>query len=446
MKKNFLAKKKNILNTFNNRQNSAGDLLFNTGRYSQCRGRTILAMKPFAVFDSKNGVDQVQGLDFKMSKTTPIENLGKFFYHVKKTYGEKKWIAAGFLGFDLVRELENIRAMAIDDLMTPDIYMAFYDKYAIIDHQNQSIANTLFSSTEFTDPLSVRPPIKYEQLGGGKPVKNFSKEAYLNTVEKAREYIFDGDIFQVNLSQRFTVPNKSDGKEIFNRLDAISPAPYSGYLDCGNFKLVSSSPESFLSLKNGLIRTKPIKGTRKRSSDSVEDTALANELLNSSKDRAENVMIVDVERNDLSRVCELGSVDTLELGKLESFSNVHHLVSTIAGRLAPEKDVFDLLHAAFPSGSITGAPKIRSAEIIYELENLYRGPYTGSMGFIDCDGSAEFNILIRTIVLKDNKAFFQVGGGIVADSDPLLEYEETMHKASGMMQALGIKTNEALYL
>lgn len=418
-----------------------GDFLLNTTPYFwnslnwPGQRKTVTCKNPFAWFISKNGSQTVHGLDLDLSFDAPIEALRKTFYFLKATRSDSNWIGAGYFGFDLCRQLEtSIATNVVDDLATPDIFFAFYDHFNLDVGKGALASGTPTGSKENADFV------------GGKPRKSFSKKDYINAVRQAIEHIRSGDIFQVNLSQRFDISCQLTGVELFNRLQLLSPAPYSGYMDCGAFKIVSSSPESFISLENGLVRTRPIKGTRKRSDNKSEDERFARELLSSSKDRAENVMIVDVERNDLSRVCKFDSVKTEELCKLESFSNVHHLVSTVTGELKPGKDIFDLLEAAFPSGSISGAPKIRSMEIIYQLERFNRGPYTGSLGYIDASGNAEFNILIRTIILKNMIAYFQAGGGIVADSDPVLEYEETLHKASRMFQALGLDINETLYL
>lgn len=413
-------------------QSAFADFLMNVSTYGSRQGKTVIGKDPFAWFISKNGSVEIHGVDFQPLTSESIGALKELYYRIKHLREPGSWIAAGYFGFDLCRQLENIASNAIDDLLTHDIFVAFYDNFSVV-QEGDGLAENLVADF-------------HTKVKTGELKNNFTKQKYLKAVSAAREYIHSGDIFQVNLSQRFETPCDANGLDIYNRLQLLSPAPYSGYLDCGTFQIASSSPESFISLNNGLARTRPIKGTRRRSGNKLEDISLADELLASAKDRAENVMIVDVERNDLSRVCDPGSVQTEELCGLESFSNVHHLVSTVNGKLTSGKDIFDLLEAAFPSGSISGAPKIRSMEIIYELEKLYRGPYTGSMGYIDSSGNAEFNILIRTIFLKDGKAYFQAGGGIVADSDPVLEYEETLYKASRMFQALGMDIDETFCL
>jgi para-aminobenzoate synthetase component 1 len=250
------------------------------------------------------------------------------------------------------------------------------------------------------------------------------------------EYIRAGDCYQVNLSQRLLAPLREHPLDLYGRLRTLNPAPFGAYFDLGDFQILSASPERFLRVTNGEVETRPIKGTRPRGRTPEEDAALAAELAASPKDRAENVMIVDLLRNDLGRVCEFGSVRVPTLCEVESFRFVHHLVSEVRGKLRPGLGPLDLLAAAFPGGSVTGAPKVRAMEIIAELEPTARGPYCGSLGFVGFDGSMDTNILIRTFTAGRGWVQFPVGGGIVADSDPAREYEETLHKAAGLLRAL----------
>ena len=264
-----------------------------------------------------------------------------------------------------------------------------------------------------------------------------------------REHIRSGDIFQANLSQRWTVPLAPAppgprALQLFTALALHSPAPFAAFFDCGDHALASASPERFLELRGRAIESRPIKGTRARHSDPAQDRALATELITSAKDRAENVMIVDVLRNDLGRVSETGSVRAPTLCALESFSQVHHLVSTVTGTLREDADAFDLLHACFPGGSITGAPKIRAMEILETLEPVRRHVYTGAIGYLDWRGDADWNIAIRTALVTEDAVHYAAGGGITADSDPAAEYEETLHKAAGLKRALAALTGQAL--
>jgi para-aminobenzoate synthetase component 1 len=240
----------------------------------------------------------------------------------------------------------------------------------------------------------------------------------------------------VNLSQRLLGRLREHPLDLYGRLRRRNPAPFSCYFDLGDFQIVSASPEQFLRVTDSAVVTKPIKGTRPRGATPEEDAALVRELLNSPKDRAENVMIVDLLRNDLGRVCEYGSVRVPKVCEVETYRYVHHLVSEVRGKLRPGMTPFDLLRAAFPGGSVTGAPKVRAMEIIAELEPTARGPYCGSIGFIGFDGAMDSNILIRTFTAGRGWLQFPVGGGIVADSDPAAEYEETLHKAAGLLRAL----------
>ena len=274
-----------------------------------------------------------------------------------------------------------------------------------------------------------------------KPVNlrsNFTHERYLEAVQKARDYIIAGDIFQVNISQRFEADMPLPPYELYRRLRKINPAPFASYLNFDGVTLVSASPERFLRLSGDRVETRPIKGTRPRGKDPARDEALAQELVNSFKDKAEHVMIVDLERNDIGRVCRFGTVRVSELMALEKYATVFHLTSTVEGRLRPGKNAVDLLKATFPGGSISGAPKVRSIEIIDELEPTRRSVYTGSIGYLSFDGGLDLNIVIRTILVKDGKAYFQVGGAVVYDSDPEAEYVETLDKARALIQALSM--------
>jgi para-aminobenzoate synthetase component 1 len=265
---------------------------------------------------------------------------------------------------------------------------------------------------------------------------NFDHPGYLQTLRRAIDYIHAGDCFQVNIAQRLLTPSREPALGVYERLRRRNAAPFGGYFDLGGAAIASASPERFLRLENGIVQSRPIKGTRPRGLTPEEDLGRADDLLSSLKDRAENVMIVDLLRNDLGRVCAPGSVTVEALCRLESYPTVHHLVSEVHGRLRPGLGPIDLLRAAFPGGSVTGAPKIRAMEIITELEQCARGAYCGSLGFIGFDGALDTSLLIRTFTISQGWIQFPVGGGIVADSDPEREYEETWHKAEGMLRAL----------
>jgi para-aminobenzoate synthetase component 1 len=268
----------------------------------------------------------------------------------------------------------------------------------------------------------------------------FTHQEYVTAVEKARQYIIDGDIFEVNLSQRFEAKLSITPYELYKRLRQINPAPFACYLGFDEVSVVSASPERFLRIRGDWVETRPIKGTRPRGKTPEEDEALAKELLGSAKDRAENIMIVDLERNDLGRVCRFGTVKVTELAILEVFPTVFHLTSTVVGRLREGKNGIDLLKASFPGGSITGAPKVRAMEIIDELEPTRRSVYTGNIGYLSFNGDIDLSIVIRTFLAKGRKAYFQVGGAVVYDSDPEVEYQETLDKARALVNAINMAT------
>jgi para-aminobenzoate synthetase component 1 len=283
------------------------------------------------------------------------------------------------------------------------------------------------------------PPAAIERAGTD-PVANFTRDEYLAAIQRCKDYIAAGDIFQVNLSQRFQATTGLSPHELYRRLRTVNPAPYACFQDLGDgMAVVSSSPELFLRVRGRHVVTRPIKGTRRRGQTDAEDAQLREELLRSAKDDAELTMIIDLERNDLGRVCSYGSVRVTERKALESFPTVHHLVGTVEGTLHGRYDLVDLLKATFPGGSITGAPKIRAMEIIDELEPTKRSLYTGAIGCFGFNGNADLNIAIRTFLMNGRNVYFQVGGGIVADSELEAEYDETIHKARGLFESLGIR-------
>ncbi|MEC8534745.1 MAG: aminodeoxychorismate synthase component I, partial [Pseudomonadota bacterium] len=374
--------------------------------------------------------------------------------------------AAGLFGYDLAQSLEklppHLPPYAVDDTRLPDMAVGFFDLVLGFDHQTHRcfVFSTGFPAQGAAERSNIAR-LKIENLkktlhGLPKvPAAHFpasgKMDGYINAdieasifksrVQKVIDYIHAGDIFQANLSQRFSGHIASDDTPLtyYARLRHISPGPFAGYANFGNLVLASASPERFLECKHQRVETRPIKGTRPRSGDPKTDKALLDDLKTSQKDRAENVMIVDLLRNDLSRVCEDGSMKVSALCELETFETVHHLVSIISGQLRTGMTTPDLLEACFPGGSISGAPKIRAMEIIAELENNTRGPYTGALGYIGFDGAMDMNILIRTAVIRDKKITFQVGGGIVADSQPEAEYLETLDKAQGLITAIGVE-------
>jgi para-aminobenzoate synthetase component 1 len=379
--------------------------------------------------------------------------------------------AAGVLGYELGRALETLPRPAYDEFQTPVLALGWYDVVLAWDHASDSAwiisqglpevehatrgrraVARLKAFRQYLAGQAIRPgsepqligKLSADELAPQYPVpgpvgltSNFSRAQYLHAVERAIRYVIEGDVFQVNIAQRLLVPTQCDSVELHCRLRKRNPAPMAGYFDLGALQVVSASPERFLKVEDRQVETRPIKGTRPRTGEAETDRRTEAELLKSEKDRAENVMIVDLLRNDLSRVCEPDSVHVPQLCELERYPYVAHLVSAVAGRLRETAHAVDLVCAAFPGGSVTGAPKVRAMEIIAELEPTARGPYCGSLGYFGLDGSMDLSILIRTIIAGRGWWQIPVGGGIVAQSDPQLEYDETWHKAEGMLRAIG---------
>jgi para-aminobenzoate synthetase component I len=355
----------------------------------------------------------------------------------------------GFFGYDLAPLLERLPRKAPRDSRLPDVRFALYDTAVIVDHASGAanvVAADLLGEGRTTiekrasawcEALARPPRREASAWRLGPTESNFTKPGYLDAVRRLLEYIAAGDIFQVNLSQRFTAFGDPDPLDLYLRLKTRSPAPFGGFLAWDDLAVVSASPESFYQTRGDRIVTRPIKGTRPRGDTPEADARLQAELSASPKDRAELTMIVDLERNDLGRFCRYGTVKVVDPLTVESFAQVHHLVATVEGRIRPELGPVDVARAMFPGGSITGAPKIRAMEIIDELEPSRRGLYTGAVGYFSRGGASGFNIAIRTMIVEGGRVTYQVGGGIVADSDPENEYHETLHKGRGLREALG---------
>ena len=376
---------------------------------------------------------------------------------------------AGLFGYDLCRRFERVPLNHWDEFGTSEMSVGGYDWVVSFDHcQNRAwVVSTGFPHGAEGDrafhaakylrlvlsrlQVPTRPPertsetpVSTDALAPQYPLpgfpgvtSNFDRAGYEAAVRRAVEYVHAGDCFQVNISQRLLAPLREHPLELYGRLRERNPAPFAAYFDLGDFQILSASPERFLRIHpGGEVETRPIKGTRPRGKTPDEDAALVRDLAASAKDRAENVMIVDLLRNDIGKVCEFGSVSVPRVCEVETFRFVHHLVSEVRGKLRPGLGPLDLLAAAFPGGSVTGAPKVRAMEIIAELEPTARGPYCGCLGWVGFDGAMDTNILIRTFTAGRGWVQFPVGGGIVADSDPAREYEETLHKAAGLLRAL----------
>jgi len=427
------------------------------GRYS------FMGSDPFLVLRSRgdkvtlirDGVEEVK-------QGNPFDVLGELLeaYTLDGGMAEVPFLggAVGYFSYDLCHFIERLPTTAVDDLQLPECYLAFYDAAVAFDHlENRTyLVSTGFPELEESKRklraeerleelrgrvLLCPPPPAIEQVNSGKGIvlkANFSHEGYLETVATTREYICAGDIFEVNLSQRLDVDLTIPPYVLYKRLRKINPAPFANYFNFDGVSIVGASPERFLKVRGDWVETRPIKGTRPRGKTPEEDWELAESLLASVKDRAENMMIVDLERNDIGRVCRYGTVKVTELAILETYPTVFHLTSTVVGQLSEGKSRVDLLKATFPGGSITGAPKVRAMEIIDELEPTRRSVYTGSLGYLSFGGDMDLDIVIRTIIAKDGRAYFQVGGAIVYDSEPEAEYLETLDKSKALIQALNL--------
>jgi para-aminobenzoate synthetase component I len=422
---------------------------------------SFMGSDPFLVMRSRGDeITLIRNNGEEKRRGNPFDILGELLAQYQLSPGKTNIPftcgVVGYLSYDLGRFIEKLPAKAVDDLHLPESYLCFYDAVIAFDHlENRTyVISTGFPETENGKRMSraasrlnelknlvmfVPPPVDIMVDTPGKQLKlksNFSHENYLKAVATAREYICAGDIFQVNLSQRLEVALDTPPYELYKRLRKINPAPFASYFNFNDMSIVGSSPERYLKVRGDGVETRPIKGTKPRGKTPEADKALGKSLLVSRKDRAENIMIVDLERNDLGRVCRYGTVKVTELAILETYPTVFHLTSTVVGQLRQDKDIIDLLKATFPGGSITGAPKVRAMEIIDELEPTRRSVYTGSLGYIGFNGDMDLNIIIRTIIIKDGKAYFQVGGAIVYDSEPVSEYIETLDKGKALIMAL----------
>ncbi|WIN00446.1 aminodeoxychorismate synthase component I [Actinoplanes oblitus] len=354
----------------------------------------------------------------------------------------------GYLAYDLKDCLEQLPRTSVDDLGLPLMHLVAPTLILVQDRVTEAATLLVMRVAGDDTPVSEHvtrfrealrapaAPRAGEPAATGRCESAFSRDEYLAAVEAIRRYIVEGDVYQVNMSQRFQAPFTGDPFDCFAGMFAENPAPFFAYVNAGDHQIVSTSPERFVELRNGTVETRPIKGTRPRGTTPERDDALRAELRESTKDDAELSMIVDLLRNDIGKVCRPGSVRVLDHKRLETYRNVHHLVSTVTGELAPGRDAVDLLRATFPGGSITGCPKIRAMEVIDELEPVRRHIYTGSIGYLGFDGTMDLSIAIRTATFTGGTAVFSVGGGIVFDSDAASEYEETLHKGRTLMNAL----------
>ncbi|MGB3367112.1 MAG: aminodeoxychorismate synthase component I [Acidaminobacteraceae bacterium] len=417
------------------------------GKYS------FVGSNPFKVFKSKNGeIEVVTGSESDKKTGNPFKELKDLYLKYQMDYKIDLPFIGGMVGYfayDLCHHVEKIARTAVDDVNIPDLYLGFYDGAIVIDHENNKVYATdagirpggearILCLEDHIRVFENNPVVLNIPRHDTEAVftSNFEKEEFKSSITKVREFIRSGDIYQANMTQRFTTPLRDNPLHLYKKLRDINPAPFASFMDFGEGHIVSSSPERFLSLRDGVIETRPIKGTLPRGKNDEEDAINRELLQNSEKDRSELLMIVDLERNDLSKIAKVASVVVPEHFAIETYATVFHLVSTVRAQVLDGLTPIDCIEATFPGGSITGAPKIRAMEVIDELEPTQRNLYTGSIGYIGFNGEMDLNIVIRTILCKEDTAYFQVGGGIVWDSKEESEYNETLDKARALMNAL----------
>lgn len=428
------------------------------GRYS------IAGVKPFATVKGK-GEQLVITKDNEMTvlEGKPLDLFRDWFkqYYTNSdpNLPDFQGGAIGFISYDCVRHFETLPEIAVDDLETPDLYFLLFDDIAVYDHHTSKLwlithyyqENQIDQAYEKLKRMkekwtSVQKVAIKNDLKQGKtsdPII-FTENAFKRAVESIKDYIGQGDVFQVNLSLRQHFQLENHPLKIYETLRKINPSPYMAYLHFPDLQIVSGSPELLVKKKENLVSTRPIAGTRSRGKNEQEDIKLANELIHNEKERAEHVMLVDLERNDLGRVCEYGSVHVNEFMVIEKYSHVMHIVSNVQGTMKKDANYADIIKATFPGGTITGAPKVRTMEIIEELEPTRRGIYTGSIGWIGFDEDMELNIVIRTMVAKDGYGYVQSGAGIVIDSNPDYEYKEALKKAKALVKAIELSKEEKI--
>jgi len=419
-------------------------------------GFSYWAAQPKEVFEfRKDQTDPLDKLNYVLGKYKLDDN---FAGEIPKGLFAGGWV--GYFSYELGRYIEKLPNTTIDDLKMPLFRLCFYDRLIAYDHKEKTIwliALQIPDDAESADEklyglenlleqshrITVRPPCPadIETTDFSKIRCNIDKDYYFRAIEKIKRYIYDGDVYQINFSQRFECDYSAAAMELFHWQNHFNPSPCAAYIDAGDFQLVSASPEMFITVNDGLISTQPIKGTRPRLVETISDARQINEqnfneLARSEKEQAELNMIIDLERNDLVRICKYGTRKLIQPRTIETYPTVFHAVATVAGKLRDEITFTDILKAVFPGGSITGAPKIRAMEIIDETEPTERSVYTGSIGYIGLDGNICLNIAIRTIIIKNQKAYAQTGGGIVADSAPDAEWEETLVKARALLAGI----------
>lgn len=389
----------------------------------------------------KNGAVEVQsGEERKAEKCDdPLKPIKRVMEN--KVQGGCRLVggAVGYVSYDAVRLWEDLPEKSVDDLNFPDVEMGIYDDGLVFNH-HQGRAYYYYREKSRLHEIEkhLRKPLRDVESGltFTEPKVNVPRELFEENVERAKRYIFNGDVFQVVISKRFEFNFQGDLLGFYGQLRRINPSPYMYFVKHGARQVIGSSPEMLARVENGVVETYPIAGTRPKLDDPYLSQALAEELLADEKERAEHVMLVDLARNDLGKVCDYGSIHVPEFMAVHQYSHVQHIVSKVTGRLSPQRDSFDVFKAVFPAGTVSGAPKVRAMQIIDELEPTRRGPYAGAVGYFSYSGDADFAITIRTLVAEGDKAYIQVGAGIVADSNPTREWVETERKAMALIRAL----------
>lgn len=408
---------------------------------------SIAGLSPFAIVQSTDDGIQIETSNGQEKRQgVPLHELEKWMksYELPKVDGlpDFQGGAIGYISYDYARYIEKLPEQSADDLGLPLIYFLVFDEWAVFDHQTEQLWLMTLSSEARLDQVEKswttiieNKPYSPVTSANQELSVSFSEDSFKEAIEKTQHYISQGDVFQVNLSVRQSRELTVPALAVYEELRALNPSPYMGYIHTPDFQIVSGSPELLVKKAGSELSTRPIAGTRSRGKDEAEDLRLANELIENEKERAEHVMLVDLERNDLGRVSKYGTVEVNEFMVIEKYSHVQHIVSNVRGELAEGKTNADVIEAVFPGGTITGAPKIRTMEIIEELEPVCRGIYTGSIGWLGFNKDMELNIVIRTMLVKDGKCHVQAGAGVVIDSDPKNEYKESLKKAVAVWKA-----------
>lgn len=415
------------------------------GKYS------IAGFNPVTIIDAKDNRVEIREKD--RTESVNGDPLDVLYSLLQKKYKERdpslpdfQGGAMGFISYDYARQIEKLGTSAQDDLKTPDLFYMVFNQWAVYDHETEEI--WLMADDEGTDTFEAFLNEWKKALGQPLPEEtviespltvdrsvSMDEAEFISAVEKIQNYIKEGDVFQVNLSVRQSQELAASPYAIYKKLRELNPSPYMSYVHTPDFQIASGSPELLVKKKGKEVSTRPIAGTRSRGENEIADQRLADELIHNEKERAEHVMLVDLERNDLGRVCQYGTVEVNEFMVIEKYSHVMHIVSNVRGTIANNKNGKDLIRSVFPGGTITGAPKVRTMEIIEELEPVRRGIYTGSIGWIGFNGDMELNIVIRTLFAKEGQAYIQAGAGVVIDSNPRHEYKESLKKAKAVWKA-----------